>query len=357
MITIIYPYRNREPERIKRSLDSLDKQSSRNFSVVFVDYGSNEKIATQIKKIVSSYSFASYHYLFTEHQPWNKSKALNFWIKNANTDYCFVADVDMIFDINFVSFLKQNCIPSEIIYFKVGYLSKEESVKSTEFGNYKIKFYSTEEATGMSLFPVKKLQEVQGFDEFFHFWGSEDTDIHNRLKNIGCKIIYFDEKIMLLHQWHVNYRNRETSTLNSELQLNGIVELNSLHLANNLKEKVTAVNSETWGSCISQSDFEMLTNFPVILITNEKREIDYFLYNKLAQVKNQVIAIQIKKDPIEDTFKYKVKRLLRKKVPKFYDLKTINDLLLQHIVSFYHQKPYVIKITDDFESIIFKIKI
>ena len=80
MITIIYPYRNREAERVKRSLNSLAQQINKEFKVVFVDYGSKKDIAVKIKDLVEKYAFCSYYYLHTELQPWNKSKALNYGI-------------------------------------------------------------------------------------------------------------------------------------------------------------------------------------------------------------------------------------------------------------------------------------
>lgn len=40
---------------------------------------------------------------------------------------------------------------------------------------------------------------------------------------------------MMLHQWHKNYRGRETKELNLELQLSKIVEINNRHLQYNLK--------------------------------------------------------------------------------------------------------------------------
>jgi glycosyltransferase involved in cell wall biosynthesis len=41
------------------SLDSLKNQTNQNFKVVFVDYGSESKLAANIQKLVESYSLAS----------------------------------------------------------------------------------------------------------------------------------------------------------------------------------------------------------------------------------------------------------------------------------------------------------
>ena len=98
MISIIYAYRNRDLARVKASLDSLALQTNTNFEVRFVDYGSEQKYVGLIYELLQNYSFVNYSYHPTQLQPWNKSKALNSIIRNLTTDYCFVADIDMLLD-------------------------------------------------------------------------------------------------------------------------------------------------------------------------------------------------------------------------------------------------------------------
>jgi glycosyltransferase involved in cell wall biosynthesis len=357
MITIIYPYRNRESERIERSLDSLVRQVNENFKVFFIDYGSKKEIAVKIKELVEKYTFCTYYYLFTELQPWNKSKALNFAIKSIETEYCFVADVDMIFHPDFVSILYDKLKLNTVVYFRVGFLSEEESSKNKSFEDYKIKFLSNHEATGLSLFPVEKLKEIQGFDEFFHFWGAEDTDVHNRLRNIGCDVNFYDEEILILHQWHFNYRKRETKKINVELQLTRIVELNHIHLFHNVKNNISKTNSNSWGNSIKQNEFQELDNFPAVKLFNKKTNIDYFLFHELPNSKDKIIALEFINETEFNMIKYNIKKFFGKKVPEFYILKEVNDLILQHIISFYHTKPYIYVVNNDLKSIIFKIKL
>jgi glycosyltransferase involved in cell wall biosynthesis len=355
-ITILYTYRNRDIGRIRRSLDSLKQQLLQNFEVIFIDYGSKREVADEVKTVIAQYSFATYEYLYTELQPWNKSKAINYVLRNLNSEHCFIADVDMIFHPQFTSVLQQKISPNKASYFKVGYLSEEESKKELLFEEYKIKFYSNEEATGMTFFPTDVLKNRGGYDEFFHFWGSEDTDIHNRLKKAGCEVEYYKDKIFLLHQWHKNYRNRETKKLNTELQLKGIVEINNLHLLKNSENKEQIETSNEWGKVLSKEDFDELESIKTKVLSNEKDVIDYFLYQELPFLHQEIIGVRIKEGPFRNSFKYKIKRLLGKKVPQFYSLKEINDKLLLHIVSFYHQFPYSYKVSDDLKNIEFKIK-
>jgi len=100
LITLIYPFRNRSLERIKKSLSSLELQENKNFEVQFVDYGSEEIFSKDVELLVKSFDFCTYQYSYTANQPWNKCRALNSVIKTLNTEYCFVADVDMIFAPN-----------------------------------------------------------------------------------------------------------------------------------------------------------------------------------------------------------------------------------------------------------------
>ncbi|WP_269237474.1 glycosyltransferase family 2 protein [Flavobacterium flavigenum] len=358
MITILYAYRNRDSNRIKRSLDSLVWQTKQNFNVIFVDYGSKKEIASEIKELVDDYSFCNYHYLFTQFQPWNKSKAFNYVLKNLDSDYCFTADVDMVFHPEFTSVLEEKCKPTKATYFQVGYMSDDENKKEvTNYDNYTVKFLSTSDSTGMTLFPVERLKSIHGFDEFFHFWGAEDTEIHSRIKKTGCELEFYNQKVLMLHQWHKNYRSRETVELNTELQLSRIVEINHRHLVHNSENEIVDVNSEGWGEIISDSEFNELEECGTVLILNNKVEvIEHFLFVELPRFKGGILSVCFIEDDFKTSLKYKFKKKLGKKVPKYYSLKEINDKLLLHIISFYHQFPYTYKVSNDLKSISFKIK-
>ncbi len=209
-VTIVFPFRDRDMQRVKRSLDSLQEQTCNDFIVMFIDYGSNPNLSKEIKALVIHYSFVAYYYLHTQYQPWNKSKALNYALNKTQTEFFFVADIDMIFKTDFITVaLHQISDLSRNVYFKVGYLSQEESKKIKIFEAYNIQFESNFEATGLTLFCTADLKNIGGFDEFFHFWGSEDTEVQLRLKNSGRTVLFYDEQILLLHQWHPSYMRAE----------------------------------------------------------------------------------------------------------------------------------------------------
>ena len=357
MLSIIYTYRDRELQRIKNSLNSLEKQSLSEFEVFFVDYGSQPAMAKAVEKLCETYTFVNYNYCFTQFQPWNKSRALNSVIKKLQDGFCFIADIDLIFHPDFV----KNAIALQVgvksIYFQVGFLEQKESLENKNFSDFHNYRKSTFEATGLSMFPLKVLQELRGFDEFYHFWGAEDTDMHVRLKNAGYKVEFYDKEILMLHQWHPSYRSSETTKLGTKLQLGGIARFNHEHLRFNREQQVTQVNFTGWGHCHSNENFEKLNELPVTFqLSNKQWEIEHLLFHTLSNFEKP-LKIQIKTDEFQNSGKYLAKKLAGKGVPKYYNLKHINDLLLRHIISFYRHRDYYYKILPSSNSIEFAMNI
>ena len=360
MLSIIYPYRERDLKRIQFSLRTLSEQTSKEFKVYFVDYGSPQRHAKEVKKIVNNFPFASYSYLFTEYQPWNKSKALNSVIKKLESNYFFVADIDMLFHPGFVRTANELTKTNEVWYFQVGFLNEKESDTYKEFNAYNVSFKSGKEATGLTMCSVKAAKRIQGFDEFYHFWGSEDTDFHVRLINAGYEVNYYDKEILMLHKWHKTYRNKETNLLTTKLQAKDIVQFNQLHLNKAINDKVTVVNLNTWGDGINEKDFMALQNKTQIqVIYNLKTVINYFLFQQLANLKEGTYHFQFKEIEKKEQVKIQLKQILKpkKKPHSYFSLKRINDLLLYHIVNYYHHLHYSYQVDKDFKSIYLSIKV
>lgn len=356
-LTIIYPYRNRDLERVQRSMDSLARQSNLDFKVYFIDYGSDINRGGQVEDLVSKYDFATYAYLYSQNQPWNKSKAINFALTSIETPFCFIADIDMIFDVQFIEVVNKEIQfnPNKTIFFQIGYLSKEQTKNFLSFNLVLEYTCSSPEATGMSLFNTEQLKSVKGFDEFFHFWGAEDTDVHNRLKLAGYEVFFYDKKVLLLHQWHPSYRSGEKYSLTKDLQCTGIVQLNQEHLNDN-RENNRVITRSSFGKSISKENFDVLiSKIPSLIVQNEVQEIDHFLFYTLPNLKKGVYRFDFKQDVFQNTIKYKIKKIIKKKVPQYYSLKQVNDMLLKHIIGFYHQYPYQVVVADDLQKIIFTI--
>ena len=357
MLSILYPYRNRDSKRLQRSFDSLSNQSNKHFQVYFIDYGSSPDLAAEVKILCKNYPFINYQFYPMQFQPWNKSRALNSVIKSLKTDFCFVADVDVIFHPRFVETASNLMKTQRTTYFQVGYLDASESQKDLqfhEFSNYRL---SNDEATGLSMFPVRQLQQLRGFDEFYHFWGAEDTDMHIRLKNAGYEVKFYDDELLLLHQWHSSYQNRERAVLTSELQMAGILPLNHQHLKNTMKNGVKKVNNECWGAKLSKDEFDQLEEAELYMeVSNEKRQVEDVLFGQLPGFRNRIIKIRFVTDPFEKTMKFKAKRLLGKKAPEYYTLKEVNDKVLLHLISFYRDMPYSVKVNNDNREIEIAVK-
>lgn len=349
MLTLLYPYRDRDLTRVKRSFESLRKQSDTNFDVVFVDYGSCSSMASEAKELVAMYEFAEYRYYPTQYQPWNKGRALNSVIKELDKGYFFVADVDMIFHSEFIATAVSLQQSNSAVYFQVGFLDEAETKLDKSFEDYRINFTSSEGATGLTMFPIAAVHPIRGFDEFYHFWGAEDTDIHIRLKNNGTQIKYYDERLLMLHQWHPSYRSKESNKLTKALRLRNIVSLNHEHVKRAEQDKATIVNPEGWGAPLTKTEFNRLQNDigKTVEYSNKNTVIDHLLFCELPNLSEEIHTITIIEDNTEKSLKHQAKKRLGKRVPEFYTMKTVNDMLLLHIISFYRNYAYIYRVLDN----------
>lgn len=356
-IVIVFAFRNRDERRVNNCIQSLAQQSNLNFRVEFVDYGSVNATAVKIRSLLEKFSFVNYSYLSYVNQPWNKSRALNHIIKSINESFFLVADIDMIFHSDFVEKLHKLKNDSRITFFKVGYLSKSESAMTKNFDKYAIKFESKIDAKGISLFPTNLVKNVNGFDEFFHFWGAEDVDIHFRLVNKGYTSIWYDKEILLLHQWHPSYMMRQKTKLTKELQVENIIRINHEHLKFNLTN-LSNVNANSWGEVYTQDDFENLNSVPILkFFGTERQVVDHFLFGYLNSFSNQIIAVRFQNCNQSSNLKNFLKKCFGKKVIPKYSLKQINDKILLHLISYYRNNLYSFEISDNLEWIDLKIKL
>ena len=352
MLTIIYPYRNRDLKRLQRSFESLKDQSVQNFEVYFVDYGSEPEISVKVQELCSDYPSIKYSNHATRFQPWNKAKALNSVVKNLETEFCFVADIDMIFHPEFLKTAISLQKPEKSVYFKVsfsGSADELDGVKPEDFVNYR---HSDHNATGLTMFPVKALNSINGFDEFYHLWGAEDTDVHVRLRNAGFKVEFYGEEILMLHQWHESYRVSEKPELTAEFQIKNIVQLNHQHLKYAEEYGISRVNSGGWGKVMTAKQESELLNCSIKMnLNDEKRTIENLIYGVFPSQSDTIFKVKISESENKQDFKNKLRKLAGKRIPEFYKMKEINDLLLMHIISFYRDLPYIFQVAKDLKSI------
>src|SRR3954467_15820883 len=96
-IEIIICFRNRDLNRIRYGLQSLAAQTDKNFSVLFLDYGSNQSVSKSAAELCADFTFCNYLFADSEGKLWNRSQALNLGILQSRADYLFMADADLLY--------------------------------------------------------------------------------------------------------------------------------------------------------------------------------------------------------------------------------------------------------------------
>lgn len=356
MITLALTYRNRDLGIVKNCLDSLAQQSYRSFQVILVDYGSEMTYSNSLRELIGNYPFVQLISCPVQGQLWNKSRAINIVLKLTETPYFLVGDIDMIFRKDF--FLKLFHLKNEntTTYFQVGFLNKEESKKIKPFEEYKINHLSSKDATGMTLYPTALLKSINGYDEFYHGWGAEDTDVHVRLQNKRAIVNFYNEEVLILHQWHPkSYRTRDSlEPYHSQLE-----KINHRYIQQTEKLKVIKANSHfNWGILPTVNDYSDLEQQQYTFsITNEKNDIEAFLAGTLFNLKDVILDVEIATHLSYKSLMNKAKKLTGKKHYQFFAFDEINDAILLTVISSFRNQPYHYEYSKIEQIINFKIKL
>ena len=339
MTTLVLTNRNRDLRIVKNCLNSLNLQSSKDFNVILVDYGSEAFFANPLQELVRNYSFITLVTCPVQGQLWNKARAINIALKQTKTQYFIVGDIDLIFHPNFIEKALQLANENKVIYFQYGFMSKEETLFDKSFEEYEVDFLGNDEVTGTTLFPTDKLKQVNGYDEFYNGWGAEDTDIHFRLINLGLKIEFIDSQVLVKHQWHPKAYRSKASTSPFHTKLEKINHF-YLQITNTTKRTIANINFE-WGKMPLKEDYEKLKNVPDYLIKIDAT--DYKVAAALAQLNNfnsELVSIHINETPKKVKYKNYLKKILGKKHHSYFSMETINILFLEEIIKNYRNLPY-----------------
>lgn len=338
MITIALTYRNRDLIIVKKCLDSLQEQSFKGFEVILVDYGSSPQFSGELTALVKTYSFIKLIHCPVEGQLWNKSRAINIALKQCVTSYFLVGDIDMLFHENFVLKTRKLENESAVTYFQVGFLSQEESSVTKSFQEYKIKHLSSVEATGITLFPVKLLKDINGYDEFYHGWGAEDSDVHRRIEHLGEEVVFFNKEVLLLHQWHPKqYR----SVKSNEPYHSNLEKINHQYLQRVISTKKIIANINfDWGA-LPVEETSSIKNIVEMTITNQKSEVDAFIYGYLNEIQSEKLVLKIIPHKEFNSFKNNLKKVLNKKAMVCYGFEELNNLLLLTLISRFRNNKYI----------------
>ena len=354
--TIIYAYRNRETNRVKLSLLSLEKQKHIKFEVVFVDYGSTVNYSENIKKVIETFEFATYYYIGHKGLLWNKSKALNYGITKSKTEAIFITDVDVLVATDFSEVIESLIKPNQFSLFKIGYLPESVVPKFIENLDFKMlnpKHYG--DTFGIGLFPKIALERVGGLDEFFHFYGSEDEDLNFRLIAAGYKVNRCESNI-LLHQWHERYPQKAKEILTVMPRLSNIQRINQRHFLRHKETQKFVLDEIQSREYYSNLDYEILKNpSKIIKIDNIEANVIHILNYELPLYKSDIVKITFKESTYYNSSKYKLKTALNKQTQLYLSMKEVNDLILQKILFNYRDDNYAYEVSKDLKTIEFTI--
>ncbi|WP_282069508.1 glycosyltransferase family 2 protein [Olleya namhaensis] len=338
MITIVLTNRNRELNIVKKCLASLNSQSDQDFEWFLVDYGSDVSYLKELKQLVKVYSKITYIQCPTSGQLWSKCRAINIAVKKASHPYFVVGDIDLIFHPEYISKLKQLANPSKVHYFQYGFLDALETSQEKPFKDYAIDFSGSKDVTGNTMFPTESLKEINGFDEFYQGWGAEDTDAQLRMKHKGLDICFYDEDILVKHQWHPKTYRSKTSThpFHSVLE-----RINHRYMEQTIQLKRTVVNTTmAWGKPTNSVDYAALQN-PNKIITIQNSVIDLSaLIGQLQQDDSSIMTIKVSPITKKEHYKNKIKKILGKKHTEIIPMEHVNNRLLEEIIKSHRNQAY-----------------
>ncbi|OJJ15810.1 hypothetical protein BKI52_36430 [marine bacterium AO1-C] len=188
-------------------MDSLQNQTSQDFELIFVDYGSQQNYQQDIESLVKKYAFAQYIYTDTRGWFWNRSKALNLGIHQATTDKIITLDIDLILESDFLTKVTNHFSPNHYLRFSYYYLPQNVNNLSKLFlDSYPPERHldKTSSTTnfGVLAFTKTAFFKAGGYNGYYKVWGLEDIDFVKRLEASGITSQGFIEGLRIYHQWH-----------------------------------------------------------------------------------------------------------------------------------------------------------
>ena len=355
--SFIYAYRNREPERIKATIESLSNQKIQNFEVLFIDYGSLPEFAEATERILSKYPFATYYYVAHKGLLWCKSKAINYGITRATKDQIFISDTDLLFREDFTKLLQQVKSEEAFSIFKIAYLSSNLSIaKATSLLFDKRPYSHIGDTFGVALFPKHALIEVRGLDTFFHFYGSEDSDLNARLLQAGYKQ-ELQEGIYLQHIWHPRYPQKSREFLTVEPRLKNILRINQAHFLESVRlKRIKSYSDNSFGYTYNLEDYKVLLEPTYIHhIENIAAALDHFCHFELDNLSNHIVKLSVQQGKYYKSLKYYLKKLLRKETQLYINMKEVNDRILQCILFRFRDYNYKYVVHENLKQIDFVV--
>lgn len=319
LISIVFGYRNRELDRVKRCLDSLAQQTVKNFEVLFVDYGSDKNYAIKAEDLVSNYSFV--RYIFTEARGhlWSRGKALNIGIKEAKGEWVFTNDLDMILPSNLLEKMSRHLADKSFYHLLSNNLTASFD-RWNDIDEIPLQEYN-EGGRGILLIPRNELIMIGGYDEFYHQWGVEDLDLYERLISHGLEEKPFPNDVYQHHQWH------PVSHITLPAFIPIVFEA-KMQIYFHERKKVIVRNPSGWGEVLSQKDRPIISflesgNFSGQQISINRENLGFFFQTEMVKLLFENSSLLLFNDVchFELSLYSKIKKLIRKFLLKVQPLR------------------------------------
>ena len=210
----------------------------------------------------------------------------------------------------------------------------------------------------MILASTEAFLEVNGLDDFFHFYGSEDEDLFVRMENAGFKREAIKETYFC-HNWHQSFAGSEDKIITGTPRIKNIMRLNQRHFLRNSEMGLTKPKRQNrMGEVLSKEERALLKKpTKTLKVFNILAHVEYFLREELPSYTGEIIKVEFVEDPYFNTLKHKVKKILGKQTQPYCSLKEVNDMLLKEILFKYRNANYSFVISENLKTIIFCIKL
>ena len=244
-LSIIIPVYNKL-DNLKALLFCLARQINKEFEVIISDDGSSDDILGGIKDFIDNANF-KIKYLFQKDIGFRAGQARNNGARVAMGEYLIFLDQDILVPENFTEIIYKEIDKNKVLIFRTILISLEEKLKILEV--IKIKDYNFEKilekiavekkeqimrlirkdsfksfkhimklrkkgpsTLGLFVIPKEIFIKINGFDEEFSGYGSEDVEFSDRLYLNGIKSKML--KVRTVHLYHKSLIEVDKANLN-----------------------------------------------------------------------------------------------------------------------------------------------
>ena len=257
LVSVIVPTYN-NCDTLFLVLDSLARQSDKNFEVIIADDGSAEEYKSLITQYAKRQPYHCHH-IWHEDKGFCAAAVRNLGVLNAKGEYLIFIDSDCLIRDDFIAqhrryaekgwFVSGKRINlSEKFTRKV--ISRAVSVYHWKLRHWLLPWLRKDINNIDLLLPYlpevlflrrrkhsprgartcnlamfsKDFYAINGFDERFNNWGLEDTECVTRLLNLGIKHKRVRYSILAFHLWHLPNRNTDIDIENKNILQETICE-------------------------------------------------------------------------------------------------------------------------------------